>query len=171
MSHCSKPPIKKVTTAIIKTHCISTEMVLMKEELIVRYQKQMAKLETFLAQPFVPRIGRTRSGYDKVHRAKQIEYNNRKDGLKKIQEAEAYDMDLSLRIARCYVGLKRNVPAYTLYRKMIAESPEHELAEDARYNAFSVAVDMFTERAGRRCKGARNERDRIPSGSPVHRSG
>ena len=117
-------------------------MVLVKEELIVRYQKQMAKLETFLAQPFVPRIGRTRSGYDKVHRAKQIEYNNRKDGLKKIQEAEAYDMDLSLRIARCYVGLKRNVPAYTLYRKMIAESPEHELAEDARYNAFSVAVDM-----------------------------
>jgi len=117
-------------------------MVLMKDELIVRYQKQIAELEALLAKPFVPRIGRTRSAYDEVHRAKQMDLNNRKEGLKKIQEAPAYDMDISLRIAQCYVGLKRNVPAYTLYQKMIAESPEHELAEDARYNLFTVALDM-----------------------------
>ncbi len=117
-------------------------MVLMKDELIVRYQKQMAKLEAFLAQPFAPGVGRTRSAYDKVHRAKQMEYNDRKDGLEKIQEASVYDMDISLRIAQCYVGLKRNIPACTLYQKMIAEFPEHELAEDARFNSFSVMLDM-----------------------------
>ncbi len=117
-------------------------MVLMKDELIVRYQKQMAEMELFLAKPFVPGVGRTRSAYDKVHRTKQMEYNDRKAGLEKIQKAPAYDMDISLRIAQCYVGLKRNVPAYTLYQKMIADSPEHPLAEDARYNSFSVMVDM-----------------------------
>ena len=117
-------------------------MVLMKEELIIRYQKQMSEMEPFLAQPFVPGVGRTRSVYDKARRAKQMEYNDRKAGLENIQKAPAYDMDISLRIAQCYVGLKRNVPAYTLYQKMIADSPEHTLAEDARFSSFSVMLDM-----------------------------
>ncbi len=117
-------------------------MVLTKDELIVGYQKRIKTLDAFLAKPFVPRIGRTRSVYDKAHREKQMEFETQKEGLKTIQEAPAYDMDILLRLGQCYVGLKRNVPAFTLFQKMIADAPQHELAEDAQYNSFTVAVDM-----------------------------
>ncbi len=117
-------------------------MVLMKDELIVGYQEKIKKLTAFLAKPFSPGVGRTRSAYDKVHREKQMDLDTQKEGLKTIQEAPAYDMDILLRLGQCYVGLKRNVTAFTLFQKMIADFPQHELAEDARYNAFTVALDL-----------------------------
>jgi len=51
-------------------------------------------------------------------------------------------MDILLRLGQCYVGLKRNVTAFTLFQKMLKDAPQHDLAEDARYNSFTVALDM-----------------------------
>lgn len=116
--------------------------VLLKADLIDLYGKQMAEIKVFLAKPYVTVVGSSRSAYEEVRRVKQAEYDGKKQALEKIRTGDNFDMDIALRIGQCYVSMKRYWPAYTLFRKMCADSPEHALAEEARFQAFNVALDM-----------------------------
>ncbi len=117
-------------------------MILMKDELTVLHEKQIAELEIFLAKPFVRKVGSTRSAYEEARRAKERESVAKKIEMKKLQDLPAYDMDIALRIAQCYGGLQRDIPAHTLYQHLIRTFPAHELVEDARINSFSIMLRM-----------------------------
>jgi len=125
-----------------KTALFLCRKVLLRSEIVALFEGEIRACELFLAQPFVPRVGRTRSAYDKAHALRQMDLENYVDRLARAQEADSYDMDVLLRIAQSFVGLKRDIPAYMLYHRMIEENPEDELIEDARYGAFSVMLNQ-----------------------------
>jgi TolA-binding protein len=128
-------------------------MVFMKDELIGHYGRQLKDLEAFLAVSFVQRIGATRSAYDEAHRAKQIQHDRLAAQLKSVREGSDYGWDIALRIARCYAGLQRNWVAYTLFNDIYTRAPQHVLAEESRFQAFMLLLNMPQERAAAEAEG------------------
>ena len=116
--------------------------VLQGKERISLYENQISELEAFLAKPYVARVGTSRSAYDKVHKSKESECTAKKDELVKIKTGKGYDLDLALRIGRSYIGLKRNWPGYTQFKRLYTEFPDQGVAEDARFQAFTVMLDI-----------------------------
>ena len=116
--------------------------VMWKDELVRQFEQRMSELKPELEKRFTGGIGKTRSSFDEKQRKVQREYTRLEEGLKKLRDAPAHDTHIALRIGMCYAGLKRNVPAFTLLRSIYTEHPGHELAEDAYFQAFAVALDM-----------------------------
>lgn len=116
--------------------------VLQGEERKTLYEKQIKELEQFLATPYVARVGTSRSAFDKVHNTKEIEFKSKKAELVKINEGKSYDTDLALRMGSSYIGLKRSWPGYTQFKRIYTESPTHPMAEDARFQAFTVMLGI-----------------------------
>lgn len=120
-------------------------MVFMKEELIAHYERQMAEIKKILAEPFVQRIGATRSTYDEAHRLKQLQYDRMANQLETIKAGPNYDLDIALREARCYAGLKRDWVAYMVYNHIYTAAPATEPAEESRFQAFMLLLNMPQE--------------------------
>ncbi len=120
-------------------------MVFMKEELIAHYEHQMEEIKKILTQPYGQRIGTTRSAYDEEHSLKQMQFDRMAEQLKTIKAGANYDLDISLRMARCYAGLQRNWMACTLYNRIYTAFPDHELAEESRFRAFMLLLNMPQE--------------------------
>jgi TolA-binding protein len=118
------------------------QMVLKGEERLTLYEKQNREIEEFLAETFVPRIGKTRSAYDAEQNKNRALLEQNRVEIEKIRNDPGYDADVEMRIGKCYVGMKRNWPALTLYRRFYTRFDDHDLADDSRFQAFSVLVDM-----------------------------
>ena len=106
------------------------------------YEKQNREIEEFLKIPFVERIGRTRSTYDAEQEKKRKQMAANKMEMERIRKGPGYDADLEMRIGKCYTGMKRNVPALTLYRRFYTENADNKLADDARFQTFATLLDM-----------------------------
>ena len=117
-------------------------MVFTKETLIAHYERQMATVEKFLTQPFVQRVGATRSAYDEDIRLKQMQYDRMTEQFKTLKAGADYDIDIALRTARCYAGLQSNEVAYAIYKDVYTKAPDHELAEESRFRAFMLLLNM-----------------------------
>jgi TolA-binding protein len=116
--------------------------VLKTAERLTLYKKQNATIEEALKEEYAALIGTTRSAFDvEQEKLRQKLEQNQKE-IAEIQKGTGYDADLEMRIGQCYVGMKRNRPALTLYRRFYAERPDHKMADDARFQAFSVQLDM-----------------------------
>jgi TolA-binding protein/5-hydroxyisourate hydrolase-like protein (transthyretin family) len=120
-------------------------MVFLKQELLVHYQREMAAIKEFLAQPFVSRVGATRSTYNEERRLKQVQYDRMEEQLKTIKSGSNYDLDIALRMARCYAKLERSWVAYTIYNRIYTEDPKSELAGESRFQAFMLLLNMPQE--------------------------
>ena len=117
-------------------------MVFMKEALIAHYERQLAEIEKFLAQPFVQLVGATRSAYDEEHRLKQMQYDRMAEQFKTVKAGADYDIDIDLREARCYAGLHSNDTAYAIYKDIYTRAPDHVLAEESRFRAFMLLLNL-----------------------------
>ncbi|QHI70762.1 tetratricopeptide repeat protein [Tichowtungia aerotolerans] len=111
-------------------------------ERLALYEKQNRQIEKTLAEPFVERIGRTRSAYDAEQEKLRSAMTQNNKEMEQIRKGAGYDADLEMRIGKCYTGMKRNWPALTLYRRFYTGFPDLKLADDARFQAFSVSLDM-----------------------------
>lgn len=116
--------------------------VLKGEERLALYEKQNREIEAFLKKPFVERIGRTRSTYDAAQEKKRRQLEQNRKAMKAIRTGSGYDAEVEMRIGQCYTGMKRNRPALTLYRRFYKKYSDLKLADDARFRAFSVLLDM-----------------------------
>lgn len=116
--------------------------VLKGDERLALYEEQNREIESFLAQPFVERIGRTRSAYEAEQEKMRAQLEQNRKAMEAIRTGPGYDAELELRIGKCYTGMKRNWPALTLYRRFYTENSDLKLADDARFQAFSVLLDM-----------------------------
>ncbi len=129
------------------------QMVLLKADLLAYYERQLLAVKQFLSKPFVVNVGSLRSDYDEEYRAKQMQYDRLAEQLKKIKESPDYTVDIALRIARCYAGLGNNGAAYKLYNALYTQHPEHELAEESRFQAFMILLNMPQEQAAALSEG------------------
>jgi len=66
-------------------------------------------------------------------------YKAQLDDLSKMPD---YDYALTLRMGNCYFELQRYFEAIYLYRSIFEESPQHELAQQGLYAAFTTAFAM-----------------------------
>ncbi len=112
------------------------------EERLALYEKQNAAIEESLKEQYVSRVGTTRSAFDAVQDKLKKTLEQNKKEIEGIKKGPGYDADLEMRIGQCYVGMKRNTPALTLYRRFYTERADHKMADDARFQAFSVLLDM-----------------------------
>ena len=117
-------------------------MVFTKETLIANYKHQIDEIKKVLDQPFVQRVGATRSAYDEDLRLKQMQYDRMTEQFKTLKAGADYDIDIALRTARCYAGLQSNEVAYAIYRDIYTKVPDHELAEESRFRAFMLLLNM-----------------------------
>lgn len=115
--------------------------VLTGKERIALYEKQIAELEALIAVPYAAKVGTSRSAYTAIIQKKQAKLAQKKKELEVVRTGKGYDAEVELRIGQCYVGMKRTWPAYLLYRRFYTENPQNALAEDARFQAFSVMLD------------------------------
>ncbi len=117
-------------------------MVFTKEALLAHYEREMAEIKTFLDQPFVQRVGATRSAFDEDLRLKQMRYDRMAEQFKTLKSGADYDVDIALRTARCYAGLQSNEVAYAIYQDVYTKAPDHSLAEESRFRAFMLLLLM-----------------------------
>jgi TolA-binding protein len=117
-------------------------MVFRKAELDGHYKKQIAALQKTLKEPYVSKIGSLRSVYDEKQRDIQLQLNRLTDQQKKISDGGNYDLDIEMRIAQCYAGLKRSWPAYLIYKHLYTDFPKEKVAEDSRFFAFTMLLDV-----------------------------
>lgn len=118
------------------------QSVLRKNERMDLLQKRIDEIEAFIAAPYKVTVGGSSSIHEKEVAKKKLELERRTKQLKKIKSGRSYDVDLALRIAQTYDEMDRDVPAYTIYRDIYTKSPNHELAETARYKAMSSMLDL-----------------------------
>lgn len=116
--------------------------VLREKERVALYEKQIAEIKAFIAEPYVGTVGSSRSSYDVIVEKKKTQLDRKKKELEALRTSKGYDQELEFRIGQCYVGMKRNWPGYILYRQIYTDLPKSVLAEDARFQAFSVMLDM-----------------------------
>ena len=106
------------------------------------YEKQNKEFDELLTEEYVTRVGTSRSAFDEKQEALRRQVERNKKEMEQIRKSPGYDADLEMRIGSCYTGMKRNVPALTLYRRFYTEFSDHKLADDARFQAFAVLLDM-----------------------------
>jgi TolA-binding protein len=117
-------------------------MVFRKAELDGYYTKQIAALQKALKEPYVSKMGSLRSTYDEKQRENQLQLNRLADQQKKVSDSVNYDLDIEIRIAQCYAGLKRSWPAYLIYNHLYTGFPKEKVAEDSRFFAFTMLLDV-----------------------------
>jgi tetratricopeptide (TPR) repeat protein len=115
-------------------------LVLTKSDLILHYENRLRELKLAM-KPFAAGGKQTLSEYKEVQRKQEQLFARLKAHYEVITQFQDYDMDVALRMAQCYNDLGRNWPAHAIYRRIFTESPESELADQARYSAFSVMLD------------------------------
>jgi TolA-binding protein len=110
-------------------------LVMGRQELINYYEALMAAI---LASIRPPVAGGEVSieAQKEANLERQLRHRRMALQLEVIQRFEDYDLDVLLRIAQCYADLKRNWPAYTVYKHLYTTYPDHALAEQGRYSAF-----------------------------------
>jgi TolA-binding protein len=70
---------------------------------------------------------------------------NLEEDLKQLEAIPDYDQELIIRQARAYLELKRYWEALLLFRRVYDDWPEHKLAEQGLYFAFTTALAMKRE--------------------------
>ncbi|MDC7240915.1 MAG: tetratricopeptide repeat protein [Spirochaetales bacterium] len=116
--------------------------VLKGKERLALYRRQNAKLEELLKEEYVTRVGTSKSSFTEQQDKYRKTLESNKKAIEQILKGPGYDAELEMRIGRCYTGMKRNVPALTLYRRFYTENPDHVMADDARFQSFAVLLDM-----------------------------
>ena len=100
------------------------------------YEKQNRKFEERLSEQYAARVGTSKSAFkaDQERYRNQLEKN--KKAMEEIRTKKGYDDELEMRIGQCYAGMGRTWPAVTLFRRFYTEFPDHDLADDARFQTF-----------------------------------
>ncbi|MCF7849952.1 MAG: tetratricopeptide repeat protein, partial [Kiritimatiellales bacterium] len=114
-------------------------LVLLKTDLITHYETQIKKIKAS-AKRFAAGSGQSLDDYKADMRKKKLRMTRMEEQLKVIQEFQDYDLDVAVRIAQCYADLRRIWPAYTIYKHIYTDFPEHKLAEQSRFSAFAVLL-------------------------------
>lgn len=136
--------------------------VLPRQEMIQRHQAGLQVMEAELAEEYRPTVGSSRSAFDEKQAVIRRRYERKQSVLEELRGQDGYETELQFRMGQCYVDMKRNWPAWTLFRKLYLSAPDHELAEDARFQAFAVTLDM--QRWGDAEKEARDYLETYRSG-------
>jgi TolA-binding protein len=109
-------------------------------DLLAGYNRRIEELEAELAAP-PPWVPQRERDAQQAEREAEQERLVRLKAEREEMAGSNYDIDLMLRMARCFEGLNRYWPACLLYRHIYTEFPESEPAEQCRYSAFqSLAV-------------------------------
>lgn len=115
-------------------------LVLTKAELTAHYENRLRDLKAAM-KPYVADGKQTLTEF-KAHQLKQQQLFDRlKKQYEVIKNFQDYDMDVLLRMAQSYNDLERNWPAHAIYHRIFDENPASELADQARYSAFTVMLD------------------------------
>lgn len=117
-------------------------MVFRKAELLEYGKDQIAKMQAELKEPYVAKMGSLRSAYDEKQRNLQMQINRIAAQQKSISEGANYDLDIDIRIAQCYSGMKRPWVAYAAYNRIFTEFPKETVAEEARFFAIGMLIDL-----------------------------
>lgn len=112
------------------------------EELIRLYEEKIQTMEAGLAQTYRATVGSSRSAFEQKQAALRRRFERAQKTLQSLRAEEGYDIALQFRIGQCYAAMKRNWPARTLFQHIYTAAPDHELAEDARFQSFAIALDM-----------------------------
>ncbi|QBG47560.1 outer membrane protein assembly factor BamD [Verrucomicrobia bacterium S94] len=115
-------------------------LVLTKAELTAHYEQQLRDIKTAM-KPFVADGKQTLTEYKERQLKQQQLFDRLKAQYDVIVNFQDYDMDVLLRMAQCYNDLGRNWPAHAIYQRIFDENPGSELADQARYSAFTVMID------------------------------
>jgi len=113
-----------------KTALVLYRMVRLKQDLSNYYQAEIKGLEQTLKK------------LKKPGSKKELLLARLKGDLAKLLEAKNYDLDVALRVAQCYDLMERNRPAYITYKYIYEQFPNHDLAEESRFFAFSGLLNM-----------------------------
>ncbi|MDZ8119763.1 tetratricopeptide repeat protein [Pontiella sp. NLcol2] len=115
-------------------------LVLTKAELTAHYEERLRDTKAAM-KPFVADGKQTLTEYKERQLKRQQLFDRLKAQYDVIVDFQDYDMDVMLRMAQCYNDLGRNWPAHAIYHRIFDENPEGELADQARYSAFTVMID------------------------------
>ncbi|NOU35679.1 MAG: tetratricopeptide repeat protein [Kiritimatiellaceae bacterium] len=116
-------------------------MVQLSGELKVAYDQRLKALKDELSKP-PPWVPLAQREAQKAGREDdQVRYEQM---LKERQELDVrnYDLELMIRMARCYEAMDRNWPAYLIFKHIYAGFPENPLAEQCRYFAFQSLISL-----------------------------
>lgn len=100
------------------------------------YEKQNREFEELLSEEYVRRVGTSRSAFDLDQERFRNQFELNKKAMEEIRTKKGYDDELEMRIGQCYAGMKRTWPAVTVFRRFYTEFSDHDLADDARFQAF-----------------------------------
>lgn len=115
-------------------------LVLTKAELIIHYEQRLRDTKATI-RPYVADGKQTLAEYKALQEKQQALFERLKRQYDAITNFQDYDMDVMLRVAQCYNDLDRNWPAHAIYHRIFDENPSSELADQARYSAFTVMLD------------------------------
>jgi TolA-binding protein len=102
----------------------------------------VAEINAFLAKPYSASVGSSRSTYEESVKRRKAEMEGKSRAIEQLKSSPGYDMDILLRVGRCYADMQRKWPAYAVFRRMYKSAPDHALAEDARFQSFMIAAEM-----------------------------
>lgn len=114
--------------------------VLLRKDLVVHYENRLRELKAQM-KPFVADGTQTLTEFKEKQAKQQKLFDRLRKQYDVITNFEDYDMDVALRMAQCYNDLGRNWPAHAIYKRIYAEHPDSELADQAKFSAFSVMLD------------------------------
>lgn len=112
------------------------------DELIRLYEEDLQTMEAGLAETYRAIVGSSRSAFEQKQAALRRRFERAQKTLEDLRTGEGYDAARRFRIGQCYMEMQRNWPAWTLFQHIYTTHPDHELAEDARFQTFAVALDM-----------------------------
>jgi tetratricopeptide (TPR) repeat protein len=123
-------------------------MVQLSGELKGAYDQRLKALKDELSKPspWVPL--RQREAQEAGREDDQIRYEQM---LKERQELDVrnYDLELMIRMARCYEAMGRNWQAYLIFKHIYTGFPENPLAEQCRYFAFQSLISLKEQEAAK----------------------
>ncbi|AKJ64097.1 tetratricopeptide repeat protein [Kiritimatiella glycovorans] len=120
-------------------------LVFLKSELLDRLKADMAANKKIVEEKFRAGAGKDYDRYKERKRRAERELETQQEQLRELQDIPDYDIDIRMRIAQTYDGMKRHWPAYLLYRSIYRNHPDHQLAETARYATFSSLLGLKLE--------------------------
>jgi TolA-binding protein/predicted hydrocarbon binding protein len=116
-------------------------MVQLSGELKGVYDQRLKALNDELSKPppWVPLA--QREAQEAGRKDDQVRYEQM---LKERQELDVrnYDLELMVRMARCYEAMDRNWQAYLIFKHIYTGFPENPLAEQCRYFAFQSLISL-----------------------------
>ncbi len=110
-------------------------------ELLAAYDQRLAALKAELAKPPPWVSYKQRDAQEaarETDRARYAQMLKERDDLK----ARNYDLELMIRLARCYEAMERYWPSYLIFEHVYTDFPENPLAEQCRYFAMQSLISL-----------------------------